>query len=269
MKKICLFLALFSLITLFCGCSPKEYQLVKKHGNYYIKLNKEFETSSSNDNSYIQEAAPLVGFDSIEEMVNDITNGDFTEDELRDISRFKTDDAGNILVCDLDSLYVPQFPNTYNHFAIAWSGSSYSFSIQNADGSKHCPFMLWDEAGWQAEFDKTQSWNTGVLRLEVTSTQTDTERDGTIYYFPYASFSSDGTIEYTPRKSCVYSFERNGNVYHIIEYYKTDATDAIPSNISIFGISQSQHFFVFISDPEERPTMDWIAQFGLQEYSAN
>lgn len=268
MKKFSLFLALICLITFFSGCSSEEYQLVKKSGNYYIKLNKQFESSATVDNAYVQELANTVRFDSMEEMINDIRNGSFTKEELVKISRFEADAAGNIQVCNLDTLYAPQLPSNYILYGIDWDGQNYCFIIQN--GNTADPFFLQDESDWQERWEKELNWNTGVLRLDVTSTQNDPERNGTVYFYPYATYTPDGqSIEYANRKSCVYTFERNGNTFYICEDYDSDAPDAIPSNISIFGISQGQHFRIFLSKLEERPSIDWIAQFGLQVYSGS
>ncbi len=268
MKKLCLFVALVSLVALLCGCAPKEYQLIKKDGSCYIKLNKEIDSPISTGNLYIQEAAPRVGFQSFEEMIRDITNGDFTEEEWDKISRFQKDDSGNIPICDLDTLYVPQFPDTYDRFVISWSGPNYCFAIDSSDGPEYCPLFLFDETYWQKKLEKTMHWDTGALYMDVTSTQPDPERNGTVYFYPYVTHAADGlNFEYTGRKGCVYSFEQNGNTYYVCERYDSDAADAIPSDVSIFGISQGQHFYVFINEPNERPSMDWIVQFGLQVYS--
>lgn len=268
MRRIYLLFALVFLLTLFCGCSSRTYQLVEKNGSYYIKLNKEYEAPSAGGNAYTQELAPIVRFGTMEEMVNDIRSGSFTEDELAQISRFEADPAGNIQVCNLNSLYTPQLPSNYSLYEIHWDGQSYCFIIQNNNTAD--PFFLQDESDWQEQWEKELNWNTGVLRLEVTSTQNDPDRNGIVYFYPYASYTSDGqSIEYTSRKSCVYSLVRNGNTYYVCEDYDSDAPDAIPNNVSIFGISQGQHFYIFIGKPMERPSLDWIAQFGLQLYSGN
>lgn len=75
MKKVYLFLVFAILFILACGCSQKDYRLVKRSGNYYIQLSDKLTPSDPNSDLYMATLAPVVRFDSLDEMISDIRNG--------------------------------------------------------------------------------------------------------------------------------------------------------------------------------------------------
>ena len=104
----------------------EDFSLVCKNGESYILFNKEYETQPNNDGAY--ELAPHVLFGSIQEFINTVRNADFSEEQLKEISKFRQID-GKILIFDVNNIYYPTLNGVMaeNVTEVYWSEKTYSY----------------------------------------------------------------------------------------------------------------------------------------------
>lgn len=273
MKLFVKFLTLILVCCIFTSCANNKYRMIVDGSNYYIVLDENIVTNSSptqftftdtsgnNWMAYIDPPAHggAVVFHSISEMVCDITDGTFTEEELQIIGTFQKDNAGRIIVCNLDTLYEPVFPNSYDHYNIRWTGESLSYSVLNSDESKNVFLGLYSQEYWQKCIGNLENFKDRISKDNVI-TQHERQRNATIYLYP--GYDED-------RKDCIYSFTNANETYFVHEVYDLAISSVIPKTITIYGISQGQCFYVSIIEPNERPSIEWLAQFGLKIYIPN
>ena len=75
-------------------------------------------------------------------MKNDIQTGNFTNEELENISRFDRDNKDRIQLFDINKLYEPVFPKTFNKQVVNWIGNYYSVTIFASDSKMNANFGL-------------------------------------------------------------------------------------------------------------------------------
>lgn len=66
-------------------------------------------------------------------------------------------------------------------------------------------------------------------------------------------------------KQIYYVITTSEKTLHIFETYDA-ASNVAPDSIDIPGEQQGEYFDVYISNFEERPTVEWLLEFGIKEY---
>ncbi len=283
LSKILLMLLILSSIT---GCSNNSYHIEKNGATYYITLGTNTTDMVNADAAlsicpdfyvmtefgYILTSSGSLGpvsviFNSVEEMAEDISTGNFTEDEIQIIAGFYTDDSGRIPICNPETLYAPIFPDTYDKYRIEWYGERYIAPIYDANSARKGYFVIVEQAPWEGKISELQNYEqtlSSCAQVKHLVAEHNAQNNLSVYW--YSKSDGDPTPSY---KECVYSFTRGENTYFVREYYTLDTSETIPANIDIYGTAQGQCFYFYINATESRPSIDWLSQFGLKKYIYN
>lgn len=255
MIKLNRLLTVILVFLILSGCSASSRNIVKQDGQYYLLIPSSVQ-SASNDIGC--QPVAQVCFDSVEEMLYDINNVNFEEWEWTQISRFDKDEQGRVLLCDLSKLYVPVFPTTYGKYVVYWSGDYYSYLICNDDEVNFVILRPFPLDNFKRDEVGIQSIVGNDYYAEVHSQEHIADRDADV-------------VQYTAKTGvelmdCFYQIESSGSTLHIRERYHIEESMTVPCEIDIWGTYQDTAFHVHIPSLTERPSVEWLAQFGLKEY---
>ncbi len=205
-----------------------------------------------------------VGFDSMEEFVNTVTNGCLTEGQKQIIATaFPKDDTGAVLICDFDNLYVPTLPGKGVVDGVSWAGQTYSFGLTLEDGvfgSLHCLTEAQFQSRYQREYADFFDRDT----ITVTSTKTFADGKTAIYYttrsgefmnLRYTLTAGEQTI--TVDKT--YRLQTNNP--------QLPTSSTVPSGIELYGTSDEGFFCITLFGFAADPADEWILRFGLERYT--
>ncbi len=257
MRKICSFIILLLLILGLSGCSHIGYKLTQEGDQYYMVLTGDVPTGGPNDlekGAYIYGEGPDTTFNSLAEMKRDIKYGFFSQQELHDIGLFfEKDTQGRFPVCDINNLWQAIPPDTMKLDDISWSGKTYTMNFQSDDDSVsgfvyRCSQEELDEIVEEySNYDNVSK--SKVLRSE------ETDRNAVVFSHTDSS-----------RKNIYYTIAEEGKLLHIWEEYNASS---VPTQIMIYGSDQGQCFVVSLNGLSQRPTTEWLAEWGLERYSGS
>lgn len=238
------------------------YSLTKDGSNCYISIKGSHDKGPLGcmEEIYIQ-------FDSFDDMVERITKNKLTQDELADIERQFTKDAnGQIPMIDIYNMMVPTLPEGVNVEYIDWDDGTRYKCVFKADiltsgyveyycGNKENPFF---ESQCE-HFSESESY--------TEKTHID-DRDSDVYIY------TGGNGE----TKCVcynISVPNSNEAFHVEEYYLLSSeshpswvSDTAPYYVTMWSKAESRKFFVVGYVFTERPSVEWLSSFGMEEYSS-
>ena len=251
-KMICL---LIIAVLFISGCSSSGYQLLNKDGNYYILLDSQ--TESGSDMELF--ARPTITFSSFKEMRSDILTGNFTNAELQQLSLFQKDDSGAVRICNIDKLYEPTYPSDFDTLSIKWHGYYYNYELFGNSFPNGLNMDLIPEKRYTINEDPIAYYSNNLTNgASITSVTKTSDRNATI-------------IEYTtpdnrPIQVVWYRIETDSKTILVYETYDpSKATDSL-LHVELYGAQAGQYFEFFYLNPPERPSLEWLSQFGIREY---
>lgn len=234
------------------------YEIMRDDDGYYLLLEDDIVTDDL-EGSFSEES-PNIKFGSMEEMVQDIRTGNFTDDELKVLSEFVKDDDGRIDICNLSKLYNAYTPDKFDNNRIIWTGNTYTFEFLNNDNKYYCAIY-----GEISNTDKEKAIedliNGSKLQdATVLSREQKEERNATVV--TYSMIQVGITYE---RKMMYYTIENGNKNVFVVEKYAL-STDTVPSIIEMFGIENGVNYYVGMTYPQERPSVEYLMGFGFREY---
>lgn len=253
MKK-CIF-GVFLAVLLLVGCDSDTYQFVEEDGNDYAIVHIPTE---SRDSSGAQEMAPYINFESLEEMIGDLQNGNLTVEELKEMNRMFKDEKGRVELPDLSNLYEPVLPEAFGGYTVQMLGSRY-----------HCLY------NWYAEelrcLVKTTTIEAFEKRLSV---YTDFETAPVISDFSETANEVRDQLEFAPVEnplydtSCYYIIEAADRTIYVIESYDYNYSADTPSRVYMFYNGGTFFGYFVMYGLQERPDVEWLASFEIRDYEA-
>ena len=266
LKKIKCILALFLVIILFAGCAQKEMPYIS---NEYVL---EYE----NDKCYmlfkgekVEEKDSLVciplffglNFTSLDELKDTIINEKFTDGQINVIRRdFTNKDTKKIQICNPNKLYQAVYPEKYEATMLVWEGLTYGWVFDDKEISS----MSYITKDAFDSFYKQYITGCGELST-VTKTEKIEDRDSTVTYYT----TTEGEF-----KQVCYEVEQGEKTLHVAEVYylkgyseyiKNNISLDVPNRITILGEQKNEYFRVFLSKLEQRPSEEYLLEFGLRE----
>lgn len=262
---LCMIVVLFA-----AGCSEKEemksnelFYFVEEDGQHYI-VPKEPLPEFSGHNAYIDWEIISVCFYSFDEMKYCIENGIFEYGQLLQINRFEKSEDGKIPIFDLSHFYEVVYPSEFTDIRILWMGKTYQCSLYefHEDGIglrasfDFCTKQEYDrnEAGF-ADYFRDLNKDNIVETIEP-------ERNAKLY--TYQGF------ERGLQADAIYSLDYGQKRLSVREHY-TDVIENIegmaPEYIQIYGVDNGCYFKMHIQCLRERPSVEWLAEFGVVVYA--
>lgn len=243
------------------------YRLNKKDGEYYIDLgNKIVPVAALPPFKEIEDIANYgIRFQSVAEMVYDISVGNFTEDELAALSFFSYRDGeeAGLKAPDISNLYEPCLPSKYKSYGINWSiySSNYSFYVLNKKQTTSLVNIIFiPEASYSFNVDELVNFESlSEERNRVILEKTyDEERNATAFVYRRGT----NTREY---KDIIYQIEKEDTILTVKEYYLDESLEKI-KYIKIYGSCDGQYFEIMVYGIKDPPSLEWVSQFGLKKF---
>lgn len=234
------------------------YTIQTENGNCFLAFKDGYITSDDGGNTDNQELVKYICFSSIEEMINDIQTGNFSEKELEKILEFPKDENERVFICNLSNMYTACYPSDMELKHVTWyGGDGYSFSLSaDEDGPKGLIRFL-NQKSYEEDIIFYSNFDENPL-IEEISVSSDPERNAVVYDY-VTSFGDKFKLLF-------YAIGEGTDLLYIAETYAMEDSDIVPGDISIWGQSEGKYFYVFINRLQERPSVEWLSQFGIREY---
>lgn len=235
------------------------YEIICDNGGYYLMLEDGIIKDEEVEGSF-SEALPMIKFTSIEEMVQDIKTGNFTEDELRNLAKFPKDEDDRTVLCDLSKLYDAYAPERLDRKIISWYGDAYDFIFEESEGeSSCCMHSGFSNAKKEKGIEELIACSR-VPNFTLLSTEQVEDRNATVITF------TSGNLEIEERKFVYYTIKDSNKELFVRECYQL-STDTVPVIVHIYGTEKGVNFSVeLIREYQERPSVEYLMSFGVREY---
>lgn len=258
MKKAVKFTFSLILAVVLCvGCTVREkqpyisnkYVLEYEGDKCYMCFEGESKPKENDGTCIITE--PVIGLPSLVDFKDSLLNHKFTEEQLNTIrSYFNKGDNNRIEICNPNKLYQAVCPEDLEFKYFYWQGLTYKWLIDRprirGEAFRYITKDIYDEY-LQDKYYEFSGMAT------VTKTETIEDRNSTVYYYT----SSDD--EY---KRVCYVLEQGDKTLYIAEEHKLNETQPILTDI--MGKQGEAYFHVDLIT-EERPTAEYLLEFGLRE----
>ena len=250
--RICKILSILLIVLLLLtatACSTNGYRLIKENGSYSVELSEEILASFDSNYLVPHELQPIV-FSSIDEMVNDIRNGSFTDTELQLIARCPQDSEGRHIITNLDTLLVPILPNICDKYEVHWYGTYYFIAIYFKNG---------DRGGFREISQELLYKNYNFHDPNYRSFYGDILSDETENNIRTLK-RQDGSVIYTMR---IYTITENNVTYDFCEYYKTNDSETILDGFDVVIHKNDSIYLLSCNTITEPLSLEIVKQFDL------
>lgn len=251
MKKLLFSLVPAILLSLLTGCTSNNYKLVKEEGNCYVIMNMDIA-----DSEHSMEPLPAIYYASLEEMIDDLQNGNFTEEELYRLSKHPRIEDGKIKIPNLDALAEPVVPDSLGEYRISHYGDAYNFNYYDEEGEIDFIFAISQKEYYDEYIKRFVNYEAELADRDQLVITQDPERNATVY--TWTAFGNDC-------KQILYSISANETVYYVEESYDVEDSGKI-SQIYIWFEYHGQYVFVSKSVPDGRPSVEWITSFSVKPH---
>jgi hypothetical protein len=245
MKKWWLLVPVIVIILGLLVCSFINYWYIDGDGNDYIIYNVPVKEEVGHG------PAPYVEFLSFEEMVSDIRFCRFTKAEKQQIVQFPRNKDNKIPICDLDTMYVPVFPEDTS-CTINWFGEYYD--CVGSDDYGRSFYRLMDYESWQKYLSGMEDEG------KVAGSFVSKERNATI------SLRIDTSNKTYSRAD--YQIDNGDTTIYVFEYF--DSFPGASTKVTLYGENNGQYFVVSIDINNtvcERLPLEYLKQFSVERYN--
>jgi len=272
-KKVCCLLLCVVCVAL-AACSPSEqtvvendrYKIYTKDGAYYFLFKDSDKSSAGQTDGAVK--IPSVTFKTLAEMKNDILTCSFTESEWGEINRF-AEWHPEFEICNLNALHAPIYPAPLDGYTVEWFFAFHRFLITDTDSQVLCHLEERPQEIIEMWAERLNNWTDYRVSQGYVDTHEDirveveTERNATSYYWP------GGTCDEI--KDCIYTIEKDNQVFYIREQYylysnNREPSAEIPRAIFLYCEGGNQSYCLSIYNPTERPSVEWLTSFGVVPY---
>ena len=237
----------------------EDYSILKHAGKSYIVF-KEISIYENNG----QQVPESIGFSSIKEFVDSVTNGELKQWQKEIIATHFPRDKNGVLICDFSHIYEPVAPSGSTVDCVDWSGEVYSFFLTiDADVFGYVHYYtanIYNDifiSDYQEFFERDT--------ITVTNTQIlDDGKVVTNYYTKAGKFMQ-----------VRYSLSDEDKTFVVDKTYRLNTENAsihnsssIPSNVTLYCVEGNIHYVVDLFGFTEPPTDSWLLTFGLRQYIA-
>lgn len=267
LKNIKILLVAVLVLILCAGCSQKdapyisnEYVLEYEGDKCYMSFVGERKVEEKDD--LIIFSFFGINFDSLEQLKNTIINNNFTDRQLDIIRRdFVDKDTKKIQICNPNKLFQVVYPEKFEVTKFIWKGLTYAWILDNEESSLSMSYIT------KERFDSSYKQDySGFNEMQnVIKTEIIDDRNSTISYY---------TTDAGEFKRVCYKLEQGEKTLYIAEKYclkgyteytKNNVSHDIPKSIIILGEQENEYFRVFLAEVEQRPSIEYLLEFGLRK----
>ena len=232
----------------------KYYAIYNSDGVYTMRGG--LSDSAAGDGHHACMPASFVKFAGLSDMRRIIFEGELSDRALRIMKGFKKAKYGGILLFDpnnMQDILVPE--GTRVNGLITWYGCAYQFEFSNETLSGSLTYDIVDDSESLAE-RYIQKEEHGITVLSQTF---DPERNATETVFQYVSSQHVW-------KQVVYTVTQGDKSVTFVEDYWNGAEQQVPGSIDFWGTDNGNFFYGSFHNMTERPSVEYLMQFGLKPF---
>ena len=166
---------------------------------------------------------------------------------------------GTIEICNLENLYECVMPSGMKLKNVVWRGDSYyfNFTSETVWGAIYCC----DEDAVQTEMVYKDFLSNPLVT--ITKQEVIEERAAEVYYY---------TTSVAELKAICYEIHEGEKHMLVQETYvlggdcDLEKSSTVPLRIQFWGTDNSGWFYGGLHGLTERPSVEWLSQFGLKDY---
>lgn len=252
--------------------NDSDYVLQYRDGKNYLVFDDISKyTSLASDGTCIM-VEEGVTFESMKDFKDTVLGGKLTDAQKVAVSQFRKDETGNIITPDFNNLYVPVLPSGCTAGRVYWNGSSYSFSINVANGNEKFSagdLRILTEEDYSRLYENDCKHISDENKLiRITKTE---ELDGgktAIYY-------TTDVGEYMRLKYTITSGNRTCTVfktYNLVAYpgypeALPEPSATVPSWIDLYYVENGRYYDIIYIEPYGEDVDDsFLMSFGITRY---
>ena len=268
MRKVFSLPILFALLICvgFAACTNanKDYSLSQENGQHYLVFDDITKYERIPEEGVNIGIDAYVSFSSMTEFRDAVIKGKLTDHQKTTIANhFRKDENGNVLICDMNNLYVPIAPEGSSIDKVDWTGQTYSVSL-TLDSGVDCGYGNLPEKDYQSRYqqDYVELFNNNNITVTsqtvdkngktITRYDTDTSTYKSIQYTMTA-----GNKTIAVEKS--YCLKTNSS--------SSDTSGSIPYRVNLYCTEGDQYYIFVLSDFDIAPTDQWLLKFGITEFA--
>lgn len=197
-----------------------------------------------------------VRFSGLSDMRKRIFEGQLSDRALHLMRGFPRSEYGGILLFDpnnMQDIVVPE--GTWVNGLITWNGCSYTFHFSNDILSGSLTYSVLDDSESRAERWIADS----AGNFERMSTYQDPERNATVTVWEDLQYQR-------MRKQIVYTHTVGNKTVTFVETYRDGARQEAPNSIQFWGTDNGNYFYGDMSGMKERPSLEYLMEFGLKPF---
>lgn len=236
--------------------NAKNYAIYHTDGVYTIHGGSGGSVGGSNDVVDDCQIVQQIKFPGLSDMRRIIFEGQLSDRALGIMRVFPKSKSGGVLLFDPNNMQDIMVPDDIHvNKLIIWYGCAYQFGFSNDTLSGSLTYSVRNDSKTMAE-DKVQKEEHNVVILSVTH---DPERNATETVFQYVSSQHIW-------KQVVYSVTQGDKSVTFVEEYWNGAEQQVPGKIDFWGTDNGNYFFGTFRNMTERPSLEYLMQFGLKPY---
>lgn len=269
-RYICLLLVIL-LVVILAACTEKPldskkngqiknempYTIHKENGKCSLVFKDGYITPNDSANKEECKAIRYIYFDTVQEMINDIKTGNFCDEEKEIMMEFRENEDGVVQICDISSLHTALYPSTFIYQSIGWYGTVYFYTLSSGENGPKAVLNFVPHETYETDIDFYRNFDE-LTKAEMISVSSDPDRNAVVY--DYLNILGEES------KMLVYTIGEGTEPLHIAECYRLEESDTVPAYIKLYGQSKGKYFCVFLNQLQERPSVEWLSQFGICEY---
>ena len=172
-------------------------------------------------------------------------------------------------ICDINQLFEPIYPESFDTYTVKWMFTFYEFHMEDTKSGINVEVRNLRQEVFERLIAEMQNWpETLVLYAYVDTTEDvrterEAERNAMVYYWDTRSGKE--------KKECIYTIEKDGQIFYVYEQYSLSEGDGefsaeVPQEVSVYGEYNGQYYSVDGSGFTERPSIEWLTSFGMVPY---
>lgn len=272
-RNLCLCMALLITALSLIGCGGEViletdiYTIRQIDGHRYIDVKAGNQWIDLYDGGCVI-PSPYLSFDTLADLHDFLKSGEISQDELETIQYgFPLDEDRGFLIAAPETLYSLELASAHKLKWLDLSGEQFIFHIR-ADESDSADFQFSGQYRIlpEADFRKEQADYNRFCSdtAENTSTYTVPEKNAVVYECKKES----GTWQ-----DVQYTLESQDKILYVTEKYifeteydLTHASEAIPTELKIYGIENGVCFVMSANRMTFRPTEEWLNAIRVKKY---
>lgn len=270
MKKIIAIILTISSVLLLANCSSPTvrfdtplYSIVRENGRCDLIPTQTLPTDKDPSDAMVRMGFDFPEFSTVDEMRRSILSGSISENQVDTIYRMSVLPDGTAPIVDLDRLYEFTAPDDLNtKDVISFEGNKYGTRFSNDDVSVYMD--CYESGAYTEAFNSSLCGYLNFLSNDLITLirqETVKERSATVYYTSTSVCKS---------MYICYELQHGDKHMYVQEEYVLEhdsplsrPSSTIPEMIHLFGTDGDGYFGCAIFGPEERPSTQWLLEFGL------